>query len=304
MWTSGAWASPIYRQTVLIVLSFMFTAGVIVYFLRNKNHYFVVSWASIKSWLVAAPLLFGVLGAPHPYPLIALTLLAMLGAKIFFQILGMYHRSWFVVICYAGIVWLSYCVSQNRTDLYNLAPMIELGLLCMVPILRNNFKDMIQYIALSLLAFAFMGWSFMHTGLILQWDNGIYQLMYLIILTEFCDNTIIAISRYVGSIRFIDRINPKRTLESTFISICLTLVLAFVMRHLLPAGAEKFWLVSGLIAGIGGGFGDLVMTVVRRDLGIRDYGVFIIGRGDFLQRMDRLIFVAPIYYYIMQNFVN
>jgi phosphatidate cytidylyltransferase len=76
------------------------------------------------------------------------------------------------------------------------------------------------------------------------------------------------------------------------------------MRHLLPAGAEKFWLVSGLIAGIGGGFGDLVMTVIRRDLGIRDYGVFIIGRGDFLQRMDRLIFVAPIYYYVMKHFIN
>ncbi|MGZ3659450.1 MAG: phosphatidate cytidylyltransferase, partial [Bdellovibrionota bacterium] len=33
---------------------------------------------------------------------------------------------------------------------------------------------------------------------------------------------------------------------------------------------------------------------------VKDVGPFIIGRGDFLQRMDRLIFVAPIYYYVMQ----
>ncbi len=298
----GAWYSEVYRQTVFIVLAFIFISGFIVYFFRNKNHYFIASWASIKSWLIAAPLLFGALGLPSPFPLITLTLLAIFGAKVFFQILGMYHRSWFVLICYFGIFWLAYCVHTNQIEHYNLAPMIVLGLSLLVPLIRNNFKWMIQYISLTLLAFAFMGWSFMHTGLILKWESGIYQLMYLIILTEFCDNTIFAINRYVGKTKIVDGINPKRTVEATGISIILTLILAFAMRHLLPAGAEKFWLSSGLIAAIGGGIGDLIMTVVRRDLGIRDYGAFIIGRGDFLQRMDRLIFVAPIYYYFMKYY--
>lgn len=300
MLVDGAWTSPVYRQTVLIVLSLMFLAGVIVFFFRNKNHYFMVSWASIKSWLVAAPLLFGIMGTPEPYPLIGITMLAVFGAKVFFQILGMYHRSWFVIVCYTGILWLSYCIYTDQLEYYNLAPMMELGLISLIPLLRNNYKSMIQYMALTQLAFAFMGWSFMHTGLILKSENGIYQLMYLVILTEFCDNTTLAISRYIGSIKIFNRINPKRTLESTIVSILLTLLLAFAMRHLLPPGAEKFWLVSGLIAGIGGWIGDLIMTVIRRDLGIRDYGAFIIGRGDFLQRMDRLIFVAPIFYYIMK----
>ena len=139
----------------------------------------------------------------------------------------------------------------------------------------------------------------MHAGLIMKFENGIYQLMYLIILTEFCDNTILAISRYIGRIHFVDKIAPKRTLESTGISIVLTIGLAFLMRHLLPAQGEKYWMISGLIAGVGGGLGDIIMTVIRRDIGIRDYGVFILGRGDFLNRMDRLIFVCPIYYYVM-----
>ena len=45
------------------------------------------------------------------------------------------------------------------------------------------------------------------------------------------------------------------------------------------------------------------MTVVRRDAGVKIVGPFILGRGDFMQRMDRLIFVAPIYYYIM-NYIQ
>lgn len=297
---TAAWHSPIYQQTVFIVLGFLFFSGAFVYMFRNRNHYFVVSWASIKSWLVAAPLLFAFIGAPEPWPLIALTFLAIFGAKVFFQILGLYHRSWFVIICYLGIIGLSFSVYFDRLDFYNLMPMLVMGLCCFVPIAKNRFKHMIQYIALTMMCFIFLGWSFMHAGLIMKFENGIYQLMYLIILTEFCDNTIIAISRYVGRIHFVNNINSKRTLESTALSVIITIGLAFLMRHLLPdEQSEKYWLASGLIAGLGGGFGDIVMNVVRRDLGIRDYGIFILGRGDFLDRMDRLIFVCPIYYYIM-----
>ena len=296
---NGAWSSPIYRETALIVLSFIFVSGLIVYFLRKKNYYFVVSWASIKSWLFVAPILFALLGLPEPWPLVVLTCLALLGAKIFFQLMGMYHRSYFVMICYAGILALGACVWLNRVDLYNLVPMVVLGVSLFVPLVRNNYKRMIQYISLTNLAFVLLGWSFMHLGLILRFPNGIYELMYLIILTEFCDNTNLAISRYFNRWKLFDRIDTKRSLESTLIAAAFTIALAFAMRHLLPDRSQVYWLTSGLVAAIGGLFGDLVMTVIRRDAGIKIVGAFILGRGDFLHRVDRLIFVAPFYYYIM-----
>ncbi|WP_413586653.1 phosphatidate cytidylyltransferase [Bdellovibrio sp. HCB274] len=295
----AAWESHIYRQTVLIVLSIIFASGAVVFFFRNKNYYFVQSWASIKSWLIAAPLMFLVMGLPTPWPLVCLTALAILGAKIFFQIMGMFHRSNFVLICYAGIVGLAACIYFDRVDIYNVMPMIVLMAACLVPLLRNSYKRMIQYMSLTLLAFIFLGWSFMHLGLIMKFPNGIYQLMYLIILTEFCDNTNLAVGRYIGGWRMFPSINPRRTVGSTAVSIALTLFLAGCMRFLLPDGSEKYWLASGLIASLGGFVGDLVMTVVRRDAGMKTVGPFIIGRGDFLHRVDRLIFVAPIYYYVM-----
>lgn len=293
----GAWSSPVYQETALLVLAFLFVSGLIVYFLRRQNYYFVVSWASIKSWLIFAPILFGIFGTPDPYPLIALTILAIIGAKIFFQIMGMFHRSYFVFTCYAGILALGTCIYFQRLDLYNLLPMIVLGFACTVPLIRNNYKRMIQYISLTTLAFVFLGWSFMHLGLIMQLEKGIYQVMYLIILTEFCDNTNLAISRYIGKIKLMNRIDFRRTLESTLVSAAITLGVAFAMRHLLSDGSEKYWLVAGLIASIGGFIGDMVMAVIRKDAGIKEVGAFILGRGDFLHRMDRLIFVAPLYYY-------
>jgi phosphatidate cytidylyltransferase len=295
----AAWSDPNYRQTVWTVLSIIFGSALVVFFFRKSSYYFISAWASIKSWLVAAPLLFISFGLPAPWPLVVLTFLAIFGAKAFFQIIGMYHRSYFILICYAGIVGLGLSCYFDRLDIYNSMPMIVLGASCFVPLLRNNYKRMIQYISLTLLAFIFLGWSFMHLGLLLSQPSGVYQIMYLIVLTEFCDNTNLAISRNFRKFRLFPMIDPKRTLGSTFISILLTVGLAFVMKQLLPDSSEKYWLVSGLIAGFGGLWGDLVMTVVRRDAEVKIVGPFILGRGDFLHRVDRLIFVAPIYYYIM-----
>ncbi|GIL16912.1 MAG: hypothetical protein BroJett040_06630 [Oligoflexia bacterium] len=299
MFSGGAWDSPIYRQTALIVLAFIFVSGIFVYFMRKKNYYFVVSWASIKSWLFVAPFLFLALGLPEPLPIILLTTIAIYGAKAYFQIMGMFHRSYFVMICYAGILALGYGIYSNHTNFYNLTPMMVLGGACLVPLARNNFRRMIQYIALTNLGFVFLGWSFMHLGLILRLDNGIYQVMYLIILTEICDNTTLAISRYVGKRKLFDGIDHKRNLEAFLVSTVITIATAGAMRQLLPDRSEIYWLSSGLVAAFGGLIGDMVMTVLRKDVGVKVVSGFVLGRGDFLHRMDRMIFVAPIYYYIM-----
>lgn len=294
-----AWNDPIYRQTALIVLLTIFVSGAIVFSFRHKNYYFVSAWASIKSWIFAAPILFLLFSFPAPGPLIVLTLFAVYGAKAFFQILGMYDRYYFVLTCYAGIYGLAICSYYDRLDLYNQMPMILLGVACLVPVFLNSYKRMIQYISLTLLGFIFLGWSFMHLGLLLKFPNGLYQILYLVTLTEFCDNTNLATAYYFKGKKIFPNIDPKRTYPSTLVSIVITIALAGVMRSLLPDNSEKYWLAAGLIASVGGLFGDLMMTAIRRDAEVKDVGPFILGRGDLLQRMDRLIFVAPIYYYVM-----
>jgi phosphatidate cytidylyltransferase len=290
---------PDYRKTVAIVLSIIFISGLILFLLRKTGFYFVSAWASIKSWLFAAPFMFLAFALPDPWPLAILVLVAIYGAKAFFQIIGMFHRSYFVLICYAGIIALGISCYYQKLALYNGMPMLVLAVACLVPLVRNNYKRMIQYISITLLAFIFLGWSFMHLGLIYYFPSGTYQIMYLLILTEFCDNTNLAIGRYFRGWRLFPNIDPKRSVLSTVVSILLTLALAGAMRQLLPDASEKYWLTAGIIAAFAGVVGDLVMSVVRRDAGVKIVGPFILGRGDFLQRMDRLIFVAPIYYYVM-----
>lgn len=299
MQTEALWNDPLYRETVVLVIGALAILGIGLFFFRNRNTHMQAHWASIKSWLFAAPVLLGFCGLPSPWPLVALIVVAMTGAKAFFQMMGMYHRSNFVWASYIGIVALALAIHFEQRELYNVGPMIFLGAICLIPILRNSTKQMIQYLALTLMCFSFVGWSFMHLGWIWHLDRGPFMVIYLLILTETCDNLYLNLSRHVGNIKLFSRITPRRTAEAFAIAFALTLGLAWGMRHLLPFRSDDFWIASGLVAALGGSLGDLVLSVIRRDLGIKDVDFFIIGRGDLLTIMDRLIFVAPIYYWVM-----
>lgn len=297
--TSGLWSEALYRETVVVVLGFLFILSLGTFLCRSRSNKLMATWLSLKSWLLTAPLLLIIVGLPKPWPLVALVLTAIAGAKTFFQMVGMYHRTWFVILTYIFLVGLGYTTYRDYPGaFYNLLPMAFMGTCCLIPILRNSYKHMIQYIALSFMAFIFLGWSFMHLGRLLNFEKGLYMILYIYILTEFSGNVMLASSRWIGKNKLVSKITSRVTFEGFIISLLLTLLLAWGMRHLLPVRTAPFWIASGLIALIFGRVGEMTLAVVRRDLGIKDTGVFIIGRDDILARMDKLIFAAPIFYYV------
>ncbi len=258
----------------------------------------MAGWASLKSWLFLAPLILLVLASPSPWPLVFLALVGIASAKTFFQMVGIYHRSWFVWATYLSIAALGYLVYNEDLELFNLSPMIFLGLISLIPLVRNSATNMIQYLALSLMSFIFWGWSLMHLGLLLMLERGSFIVLYLYLLTEVSDNVALAGSRIFGKHKPFDKISHRVSLEGILVSVIASVLLAWGMRHLLPDRSERFWIAAGLIAAVVGRLGGLILSVIRRDLGIKNTGVFIIGRDDILSRTDKLIFVGPIYYYV------
>ncbi|HEX4925508.1 MAG TPA: phosphatidate cytidylyltransferase, partial [Bdellovibrionales bacterium] len=273
------WQNPIFRETTYLVLGILFCVAVALFPFRNRHSALVAAWASLQSWLFAAPIIFFALALGQPWPLIALTFAAILGAKEFFQITGMYHRSSFVWLTYVGITGSALCIYYGYDHIYDLMPMFVLAAFGLVPLYKNEYKNMVQYMALSLFNFIFMGWAFLHMGKIVQWEHGALMAIYIILLTEVCDNIALAASRLFGRKKLADNITSRRTIEGFFISFILTILLAYGMRHLLPDRSESFWLASGLVAFLVGSLGDLLLAVIRRDLGVKDRGAFILGRG-------------------------
>jgi phosphatidate cytidylyltransferase len=71
------------------------------------------------------------------------------------------------------------------------------------------------------------------------------------------------------------------------------------------AMAQPHWrLLFGLIVGIGAQAGDLMLSSIKRDIGIKDMGTILPGHGGVLDRFNSLLLVAPAAFHFIRFFVG
>jgi phosphatidate cytidylyltransferase len=270
----------------------------VYYFLQTRQDHFRSSFSTLVSWLLITPFLFIFLGMNWPFPLILVTVISIYGAKIFFQMTGMYHRSYFVIACYLALISCGAFIYLGYDRLFEMMPPLFFFAVCLIPMIRNNYKQMVQYIALTLVNFLLL-WFFMHLARIMALKDGIYIAIYIIMLTEAFENIYLRVSRHFKKIKIVSELTPKRSLEGYLAASLLTLALGYVSRNLLSADLQESWWMIATACFVFGSTGDTILVVIRRDLGIKIYSSFVIGRGDFFTRIERLVFVAPASYYVI-----
>lgn len=98
-------------------------------------------------------------------------------------------------------------------------------------------------------------------------------------------------------------ISPKKTVEGSLLALVSSIAIAF-LNWQIAFPHFQWWLVGivGLIVGIGGQIGDLVMSAFKRDLGIKDFGALLPGHGGILDRIDSLLWVAPVFFHTVRFF--
>lgn len=96
----------------------------------------------------------------------------------------------------------------------------------------------------------------------------------------------------LGKHRLFERISPKKSWEGFFGGLLGAMAMGFVAAKVLDANVA-LWIGLALIAAITGVFGDLVESLLKRSVDVKDSGNFIPGHGGWLDRFDALIFSVP-----------
>ncbi len=133
--------------------------------------------------------------------------------------------------------------------------------------------------------------------------------LYLLILTEMNDIAQAFFGRHWGKRRIAPVVSPLKTWVGLYGGIVTTATLAVLLAPLLTAfggmGASyREALRSGLVQAAGAGllisiigyFGDINLSAVKRDAGVKDSGTLLPGQGGILDRIDSLTFTAPAFY--------
>lgn len=112
------------------------------------------------------------------------------------------------------------------------------------------------------------------------------------------------VGKSLGKRKLFERISPKKTWEGTIGGLLSSLVFAFIVSRIFNELSLMEWATIATITFVFGAFGDLVESLFKRNIGIKDSGRLIPGHGGFLDRFDGLLLAAPMVYIYLKLFVN
>lgn len=96
----------------------------------------------------------------------------------------------------------------------------------------------------------------------------------------------------LGRHRLFERISPKKSWEGFFGGLAGAVAMGYVAATILDASTIA-WMGLALVAALSGVFGDLVESLMKRSVDVKDSGNIIPGHGGWLDRFDALILSAP-----------
>lgn len=132
--------------------------------------------------------------------------------------------------------------------------------------------------------------------------TGAGLLLLLLILTEFNDVAQFVSGRSFGRRKITPKVSPNKTVEGFLGGLAATTILAAILAPVLtPIAMLPAAAIGAILAGAGF-CGDIVMSAVKRDLGIKDTGTILPGHGGILDRIDSLVFTAPLFFHIVRYF--
>ncbi|WP_207421700.1 phosphatidate cytidylyltransferase [Desertivirga brevis] len=98
----------------------------------------------------------------------------------------------------------------------------------------------------------------------------------------------------LGKNKLFERHSPKKSWEGFFGGMFTSLLVAFILSTRYIEIAVVHWAIMSLLIVIGGTFGDLVESMLKRSVGKKDSGSILPGHGGLLDRFDGLLFAAPL----------
>ena len=205
--------------------------------------------------------------------LLMFSLAPMVSAAYGFTFVWLAYTLFPLLFAVAAVVQLWYRSEQPFRDAaYTLVPMLYAAIpLGLMPWLHFNYNALVMV-------------------LIMVWmnDNGAYMGGSLI-----------------GKHKMWSRHSPGKTWEGTIIGVVVTLAVAYFVGPLFNSSIAWYhWLVLGVICSVIDTLGDLVESMLKRSVGMKDSGTIMPGHGGFLDRFDSLLIAVPFVYVYLTVFVR
>ena len=304
--------SDVFRYYLLIVGTGLGVAGLVLALMSRLLRRDVGNtWAIYRSWLVMIPLIVACVYVGREATIALFTLLSLAGFVELARITALNRDTWMTAAVHVAILATSitsfmYDPFDGTPGWFNMfmaMPVYAIGLLLMVPILRNRAKGQLRAVSLAIVGYLYVGWMFGHLGQLSNSRHAEGCLLFILFATETNDIAAFTFGKLLGRRPLRSRISPNKTWEGALGALAVSMALPWLLRFSFPEGFATIQCVlTGLIVGVGGQMGDLSISIIKRDLDVKDMGAAIPGHGGFLDRIDSLIFTSPFFVHMLNYY--
>lgn len=189
---------------------------------------------------------------------------------VFLDTMDLLQKSWYAVLM--PVIWVPFVYELFKGGEN---PFQRIALTLLVPI----------YICLPL--------SFLY---LTAWVDGVFNGYYLLgfFAMVWCNDTgayLVGVS--IGKHKLYKKISPKKTWEGFIGGVVFTFVASYIIFKMTGLSSMGVWMGASFIVSVFGTLGDLVESMLKRNVNIKDSGSILPGHGGVLDRFDGVLFAAP-----------
>jgi phosphatidate cytidylyltransferase len=260
------------------------------------------------SWLVIVPVLLAPILLGAFWTILGVCLLSILCFREFARVTGLSREKAICFVVVAGIVLLTLTTLDNWYGLFvALTPQVIVAL-AVVAIIRDEPKGYVQRLALGVLGFVLFGTCLGHLGYLANDTNYRQYIILILLCVELNDVFAYVAGKTWGRHKLAPHTSPNKTVAGALGAIVMTTLLVVCLGYFVFRGTVlASWphlIAMGILISVAGQFGDLMMSSIKRDVGIKDMGATIPGHGGLLDRFDSLILVAPLMFHYINFFLG
>jgi phosphatidate cytidylyltransferase len=260
----------------------------------------------VWSWAILAPAIIVPILLGAAWTILGITILSLLCYREFARATGLFRERLLSALIVFGIVLIGFAAIDHWYGLFMALAPLTVIVIAIAAVLYDRPAGYIQRVGLGSFGFLLFGVCFGHLAYMAN-DPG-YRPILLVLLVGVELNDIFAYitGKTLGRRKLAPRTSPNKTLGGALGALVLTTSLMAVLGHFVFRGGamdDSLKLLGlGLIVSIAGQMGDLMLSSIKRDIGIKDMGATIPGHGGFLDRFDSLILVGPAVFHFVGYF--
>jgi phosphatidate cytidylyltransferase len=129
-----------------------------------------------------------------------------------------------------------------------------------------------------------------------QFPNALL-LLYLMVVVQLSDVFQYVFGKLFGRTKLSPAVSPSKTVEGLLGGGLAAILVGTALFGMTPFSPLQAAGMSAVIV-IGGFFGGFVLSAIKRDLGVKDWGRMIEGHGGVLDRMDSVSFASPLFFHL------